>query len=185
MKGHNENEKKKRPLSEGVLTVGGESMRRFICLLLCVALCGCFASCSDEPEEVALSEDNISEYVSVEVTFGEVDVSDNASTIHSEKYYLTSLATITVKPKGDYIFTNAFVSCVLDEGGKWKAIKSGSTDAVDLLSDWSGSISLDKEGYGKTTVSLFCYSNIYDKMHPSSAKWECYAASATGTVTQN
>ena len=160
-------------------------MRRFICLLLCVALCGCFASCSDEPEEVALSKDNISEYVSVEVTFGEVDVSDNASTIHSEKYYLTSLATITVKPKGDYIFTNAFVSCVLDEGGKWKAIKSGSTDAVDLLSDWSGSISLDKEGYGKTTVSLFCYSNIYDKMHPSSAKWECYAASATGTVTQN
>ena len=161
-------------------------MRRFACLLLCIALCGCFVSCSSEPEEVTLSKDNISEYVSVEVTFGEVDVADNESTIHRGKYYLTCLATITVKPKGDYIFTNTSVSCVLDEGGRWLPVRaSGSVSASDLLYYWSGNIQLDKEGYGETTVSVFCYSDTYDKMHPSAENWACYTLSGSGTVTKN
>ena len=161
-------------------------MRRFVCVLMCIALCGCFISCSAESEEVALSRDNISEYVSVEVTFGEVNVADNESTIHKSKYYLTCLATITVKPKGDYVFTDTSVSCVLDEGGRWFPIRaSGSVSASDLLYDWSGSVQLDKEGYGEAAVSLYCYSDTYDKMHPSAENWECYASSASGTVTEN
>lgn len=160
-------------------------MKKLVCLFLCIALCGCLASCSAEPEEVVLSKDNLSEYVSIELTFGEVDVADNESPTHDEKYYLTCLATITIKPKGDYAFTDASVSCVLDEGGRWTPVKSGSIGATDFLYDWNGGISLDKEGYGETTVSLFCYSDTYDKMHPSSEEWECYAISAAGAAVKN
>lgn len=161
-------------------------MKKLVCLFLCIAFCVCFASCSAEPEEVVLGKDNLSEYVSIELTFGEVDVADNESPTHDGKYYLTCLATITIKPKGDYTFTDASVSCILNEGGRWTPMKtSGSLTGSDLLYEWDGSLQLDKEGYGETTVSLFCYSDTYDRMHPSSVEWECYAISATGTATRN
>lgn len=162
-------------------------MKKFVCSFLCIALCVCLAYCSAEPEEVTLSKENLSEYVSIVLTFGEVDVADNESTINREKYYLTCLATITIKPRGDYVFTDTSVACVLDEGGRWTPIKKTNEKqtALDMLYEWSGGIQLDKEGYGETTVSVYCYSDTYDKMHPSSAEWGCYAISATGTVTKN
>ena len=161
-------------------------MKKLICLILCIALCVCLVSCSSEPEEVALSEENLSKYVSVDITFGEVSVADNKSLTHNEKYYLTCFATITVKPKRDCSFTDASVYCVLNEGGRWTPVKTrGKMTATDFLYGWSGVIRLDKEGYGETTVSLFCYSNTYDRMHPSSEAWKCYAIDAYGTVTKN
>ena len=161
-------------------------MKKLVCLFLCIILCFCVASCSKAPEEISLNEENISEYVSVEVTFGEVDVADNEKPTHNEKYYLTCLATISIKPKGNYTFENVSVSCALNEGGRWSPIKSsGKMKAVDFQYDWHGSINLDKDGYGEKTVSIFCYSDTYDKIHPSSANWECFAFSASGTAIKN
>ena len=160
-------------------------MKKFICLFLCIALCGCFIGCSEKTEEITLSRENVSEHVSIELSFGEVNVAANESPVRSEKYYLTCLATISVKPKGDYDFTDASVLCVLDEGGRWTPVKTNEkTTAFDTAYDWDGNIPLDKEGYGETTVSLYCYSNTYEAVHPSSQKWECYAIGASGTVIQ-
>lgn len=162
-------------------------MKKLFCLFLCIVLCGCFVSCSKEPKEISLSKDNLTEYLAVDIVFGEVKATENESSIYSAKYYLTCMATVSVKPKGDYTFTNTNVVCVLDKSGGWTPIKKtgGNRNAYDVLYDWNANIQLDKEGYGETTVTLFCYSNTYNRVHPSSKKWKCYAVSAEGTVTKN
>ena len=163
-------------------------MRKLLSLIICVAICICASSCARKTDMVTLERENLSEYLSVDVTFGEVSVFNNESRINNGKYYLTCLATISVKPQGDFAFEGASVFCVLDEGGEWTPIetkKTGGIKIADLMYDWEGRVSLDKEGYGETTVYLYCYSDTYDKIHPSFEEWKCYASGAKGTVTKN
>ena len=161
-------------------------MKRIICLFLCFAMCVCFLACEKEREEVDLSSENILDYVFIDLEFGDLGISENMAVTRDEEYYLTCMLTITIKPKKDYAFSDASVTCALNEGDEWTPLKKRAEKQTlfNSANDWSGTIKLDKEGYGEATVFLFCYSDTYDKMHPSSIQWECSAVGASGIAIE-
>lgn len=160
------------PSYEGGKTIGGKVMKKLICFSLCVImLCGCCTACKHE--EVSLTKDNISDYISIEITFGEVSVEENNTSGRLGKYYITSLATISIKPKGDYKFTDASVTCFLNKTGSW------------YVSNTSNTLNLDKDGYGEKTVMVYSYSMKSQGVYPSSVNWNPRASNASGTVTIN
>ena len=161
-------------------------MKKLIAVFLCFSYILCLFSCK-KASGADISTDNIFDYVNISETYGDVSVTENVSGTNSGKYYLTCTATLRVSPKGDYSFTDAFLVVGINGGGEWTAIQPGGKElnGVDLLYEWNGKIALDKDGYGETTVFMYCYSNTYDKMHPSRFVWYYSVASADGTVTEN
>lgn len=164
-------------------------MKKFVCILLCIIICGCFVLFLKVPKKNTLDQNNILDYVSIEINFGDVNIFDNDSS-QNYKYYLTCLATITVKPKGNYDFTDASVTCALGKetllySNPWNPKRTYLEDNnIIYLKDWEKKIQLDKDGYGETTVFLTCHSNSYDDMHPYAAYWRLSASDAAGTVAK-
>ena len=159
-------------------------MKKILFIIIALAFAFCSVSCTKEPEEIELTRDNAKEYLSATISFGNVEFISNPSAIYGGKYYLTCTATISIKPRGDYIFKKASVACSLSKGGKWKVIKKADgITATDFLYKWSDSIEIDKEGYAETTVLIFLYSDD-NTAHPYQDEWECTVNSATGTVIE-
>lgn len=162
-------------------------MKKIICLLLCIALCSCFVSCNKEPEEITLTKENFSDYAFIDINFGEVTITETDASIwnQDEKYYLTCMATVTVKPKGNYTFKNASVSLKLSRQNDWIPMRAHSPNLGSTTPDWSGSVQLDKNGYGEITVFFYHYSNTYEKKHPAIFRWECSRGNISGTLISN
>lgn len=153
-------------------------------LVLCIATMLTCSACKDAPEKVSLSEKNILDYVFLDINFGEVDVHDNPSVIYSSnKYYLTCLATISVKPKGDFCFEEASVFCEFKPTDSWIPLQKSNLAAMVPDSKRSYIIQLDKDGYGEKNVLVYRYDDYFDKRHPSSVEWNLTASSPKGTVT--
>lgn len=158
-------------------------MKKLIATVLLISTLVCWVSCS----ETVIDINNISNYVFVDVSFGELNVQEAID--KKEEYYLTCLATITVKPKGDFLFKDATVSCTIDKkytaGGKhhlWKVI----CESESIFSIVGKEIPLDYKGYGETTLLLYCYADDYEKYyHPSIYSWNLNIRKASGTVTSN
>lgn len=161
-------------------------MKKAIAILLCVACMLCLTSCN-KSRETQLTTDNAFNYVHHTLTFGEITVRENTKpAINSGKYYITCTATLRIAPSADYSFSDAFIWLGFDFKDGWRAIRVGNNTAgTSILYTWDDVIHLDKDGYAIRTIELFCYSNDYDKLHPSRAKYEYSLASADGTVTEN
>lgn len=154
-------------------------------LVLCIATMLTCSACKDAPEKVNLSEENILDYVFLDINFGEVDVHDNPNQLYSSKeYYLTCLATISVKPKGDFSFEGASILCKFKLTDNWIPLKKGHMILSQKVDEERGyTIQLDKDGYGEKNVLVYCYGDRFHEQHPSRVEWNLTASSPKGTVT--
>lgn len=151
-------------------------MKKLLCLIMCAVICFNFASCSEPaaPEKITLTKDNVLDYVFIDVYFGEVNVYENETFTYRGKYYLTCVATISVKPKGDFRFEDASLACNV-ETDNWLP----SYSAAD---SYNYTIMLDKDGYGEKSIFVYGYSDMYQLLHPSRVAWDLFPYKANGTV---
>ena len=179
-------------------------MKKTLCLILCLFICIGLCACEKEPEEVTLTADNINDYVTVDLSFGDVDIDETTIPLtDNSRYYLSCSATLSIKPKGNYTFTNTSCDVLLAKGGKWLVSTKSDTKYPNDLSisvpnsdgiwfkttaKYRGTINLDKNGYGEKNISLYQYSttkNNIEKLHPSAIEWYYPIKLVNGTITAN
>jgi hypothetical protein len=141
-----------------------------------------------------LSTENLSDYVFIEINFGEITHDPSTRYVpvingkKEERQYITCLATITVKPRADYSFTNASVKLKIDVPQPWKIahVKNSLENyAPNAFPSWEGTINLDKNGYGEKTIFLYCYNDYFEEMHPANYKITQEITSASGKLKKN
>ena len=160
-------------------------MRKILAFILCVAALLCLFSCNKKEKKTSLTTDNVFELVSHTLTFGEITVRENTNTAMSGKYYVTCTATLRISPCADLSFINAKIWLGLNFDKGWYAVRVGNNNSgTSLIYDWDDVIRLDKDGYAERTIELFCYTNSYDKLHPSNARCDYTVCSVEGTVTE-
>ncbi len=151
-------------------------MRKLLLVLVSMLLLlGCLTGCSKNEEPISLSAENINDYLSISVEFGNVSVSEVSSTLSGGKYYLSCIATITVESKKDYLFSDAWCYWILDDVGRWQQLSS-SGDKITVYENVNahGKIQLNKEGSGKSVIELYCYSDRIDRVSPHAESYSVY-----------
>lgn len=150
-------------------------MRKFVCLLICIVLCISLPSCADKT--VKLTQQNIQDYVWIDISYSEWEVTDaGSSLLYAEYYYVTCTATISIRPRGDYSFADA--SCYYEL--PFVPDYSSRIDCWRLSDGQNRHIKLDKDGYGEKVVYLYRYSSKDKKEYPSTT---VSVDKAEGTVT--
>lgn len=167
-------------------------MKKIIAVfLVCILMCFSSVSCSNEKsEETRLSQSNITEYVNIQLVFGEVDQNTFKNTSVSLQSptsitYSTCMCYVIVSPKGEYKFENANLTInishalqgILSSPQEWNPVFD---DGTTILGADNEMIYLDKNGYGIASVYFETTGNEH---HPSiSYKWEPKVVKASGTV---
>lgn len=172
-------------------------MKRIVTFILAItfifAACCSFAGCKAFTKEIELTDENASDYLFTNITYGNVQITENKD----GTYYISCVATITVQSKGDYLFEAA--QCTLRTGwGKWIRTYSENKDnisapqssfsggALRKESYWQGTIQLDKNGDGCMTVFLYQKAaDTYLGEHPISLHATASFSKASGTVIEN
>lgn len=138
-------------------------------MLICVIIWSNFASCGKvETVEKHLSSSNITDYVNIQVVFGEV----------TETTFTSCMCYVIVSPKGDYKFENASLSfdfnSLLQNKLKWHPVFPNG-----VLYDYA-TILLDKNGYGVASVY---FEKSGNERHPSIVgEWKPNIFKVTGKV---
>lgn len=149
-------------------------------LLISISLYSCSTFQKTQNEKTELSSSNILDYVKIDISFDKV-TAEEKKTLSYISYDLYSSVTVKISPKDDYVFSNASISYELRDIGNWKRVNS-KVNAESMLGIISGTIQLDKSGYGEQTINIRC--NHTSKTYkPSNEKWTTNISSAEGKVS--
>lgn len=164
-------------------------MKRIFLLFLIVVLT--FTSCEKEPvEPTKLTEENLYNYVSIDITFGDLTVTD-LSYGDTKRNVLSCLCTITVIPNADYNFENAYIRYKVNDNENWNVVmtRTANDSSGPLLSSGDVKLYLDKNGYGSDSFYVwqtFSSSPInINKHYPAQLRWDYEIKSVAGTVVEN
>lgn len=134
-------------------------MKKFLCILLFISIVMMLFSCEEKTKEEELSNVNILDYVFFEIVYGEVTYTDRDDSFMP--FELHCVATLKIKPKGDYVFKNTSCTCTLVSNGilpgiaSWNVSDKGiNPGTLNAEIGWKGVINLDKDGYGEITVRI-------------------------------
>lgn len=184
-------------------------MKKIICLIICISFCLCFWSCGNRKEEdtqeVSLTTQNLKDYVAVNLSFGDVNVTESSGTTSpssittpQKTYYLSCICYVDIVPTGDYKFDSVQIKYDLPSKTEWKAVEvngsegspSNEIKTINSKSNLDPIINLDKDGYGSTRIYMYYKSDFFHKpkslneAHPTqSGDWALDMISVSGTVT--
>lgn len=156
-----------------------------ICALLCFCIClsACSANTQDdtavvsaEYEKVKLTTQNYGDYLAIDVFFSDCTYEKVNTT-----YNLYCTLNVVVSSKGDYSFEGC--SIVFSVGQKLGARVSAPFWNSDLYTISSASCELDKNGRGKTSLSLYGTGATYVRF-PDGGKDNISVGSVTGYALQ-
>lgn len=175
--------------------------RIFLLFLIIVLIFTSCVSCGKEPEEpIKLTEENINDYVSIDLTFGELAITDVEGYGDSKQTLLSCLCTITVIPNADYKFENAYIYYQVKDTGEWNVITThiaeekidkSTRSILPLLDERSVKLHLDKNGYGSDSFYVWqklssTHINFNGRNHhPAQLTWKYNIESVSGTVLKN
>jgi hypothetical protein len=157
-----------------------------IVLLVCMFICLNLSSCK-KTEEKSLSQSNITDYVNIQLVFGDVvqNTFKNSSlypTTQTSTTYSSCMCYVIVSPKAEYKFENASLTFNISQSlfSSYQTWKPIFDDDSTLLISGQETIFLDKNGYGIASVYFEATGNEH---HPSiSYEWKPRIINANGKI---
>jgi hypothetical protein len=168
-------------------------MKKIVVCLLSIIICIISCSCNENrqdvtPEKIEITKDNIREYVTIELVFESIDsykTSDEEDS--SNEYTNVCVAKVNVKPKADYAFENASLTYRVSGPTTWKIHQNEKYPHLSNKITAGGNknitdMSIDKEGYGESSIFLRNQSSSITNPHNVSSPWNIEIVGAVGYV---